>query len=161
MSDRTTRISRQISAPAAVVYRALLDPESVKAWKFPAGMSIQVHEFDPREGGRFRVSLTYHDASAIGKTSDATDTYHGHFEQLVDASRVVEVLEFETDDPLSAGAMKITYVLTERDGGTHLVATHENVPSRIRLEDNALGWSMALEKLASLAEATCEQGGGS
>src|SRR3954468_6052374 len=103
MSERSTRIARQLPAPPAVVYRALLDAESVKAWKFPAGMSIQVHEFDAREGGRFRVSLTYHDASTVGKTSGNTDTYHGHFEQLVDARRVVEVLEFETTDPSSAG----------------------------------------------------------
>lgn len=158
MIERTTRISRQLSAPAAVVYRALLDAESVKAWKFPAGMFIQVHEFDPREGGRFRVSLTYQDASAVGKTLGNTDTYHGHFEQLVEGRKVMEVLEFETTDPASAGEMRITYELIERNGGTWLVATHENVPPRVRLEDNELGWSMALQQLAALVEAKCKEG---
>jgi uncharacterized protein YndB with AHSA1/START domain len=152
MIERTTRIARQLPAPPAVVYRALLDAESVKAWKFPAGMSIQVHEFDAREGGRFRVSLTYHDTSAVGKSSDNTDTYHGHFEQLVDARKVVEVLAFEAADPSSAGEMRITYALSERDGGTYLVATHENVPAGVRLEDNELGWSMALQQLAAFVE---------
>jgi uncharacterized protein YndB with AHSA1/START domain len=156
MSQRTTRIARQLPAPPAVVYRALLDAESVKAWKFPAGMSIRVHEFDPREGGRFRVSLTYHDTSAVGKTLDNTDTYHGHFEHLVDARTVVEVLEFETSDPSSAGEMRITYDLAERDGGTYLIATHENVPVRVRLEDNELGWSMALQQLAAFVGAGCK-----
>jgi uncharacterized protein YndB with AHSA1/START domain len=158
MSERTTTIARQLFAPPAVVYRALLDAEAVKAWKFPAGMSIQIHEFDPRERGRFRVSLTYHDASAVGKSQDNTDTYHGHFEQLVDARRVVEILEFETTDPASAGEMRITYTLTERDGGTYLVASHENVPARVRLEDNELGWSMALQQLAAFVEAAGRQG---
>lgn len=152
MSTRTTRISRHLSAPPAVVYRALIDAESVKAWRFPDGMSIQVHEFHPRKGGRFRVSLTYHDASAAGKTLGSTDTYHGHFEQLVDGRKVVEVLEFETSDPSSGGEMRITYDLVERDGGTDLVATHENIPPSVRLEDNELGWAMALQKLAALVE---------
>jgi len=160
MSKRITRIARQLPAPPAVVYRALLDAESVKAWKFPAGMSIEIQEFDAREGGRFRVSLTYHDTSAVGKTSDNTDTYHGRFEQLVDARKVVEVLEFDTSDPSSAGEMRITYTLTDQDGGTYLVATHENVPARVRLEDNELGWSMALQQLAALVAIGCKQGGG-
>lgn len=152
--DRTTRITRQLPAPPAVVYRALTDAEVVKAWKFPAGMSIQIHEFEPREGGRFRVSLTYHDTSAVGKTSDHTDTYHGHFAQLVEGRKVVEVLEFETADPAAAGEMRITYDLVERDGGTQLTATHENVPLRVRLEDNELGWSMALQQLAAFVAST-------
>lgn len=150
MSTRTTRISCHLSAPPSVVYRALIDPDSVKAWRFPDGMSIQVHEFHARVGGRFRVSLTYHDTSAVGKTLSNTDTYHGHFEQLVDGVKVVEVLEFETGDPSLAGEMRITYDLVARDGGTHLVATHENLPPGVGLEDNGLGWSMALQKLAAL-----------
>jgi uncharacterized protein YndB with AHSA1/START domain len=157
---RTTRITRRFSAPAAVVYRALLDVDCVKRWKFPAGMSIHVHEFEPREGGRFRVSLTYHDSSAAGKTVNNTDTYCGHFEQLVAARQVVEVLEFETANPSFAGQMRITYALTEQDGHACLVATHENVPAGVPLEDNELGWSMALERLAALVEAECGPPGG-
>jgi uncharacterized protein YndB with AHSA1/START domain len=140
------------------VFRALVDAESIKAWRFPVGMSIQVHEFEPREGGRFRISLTYDDASAVGKTSRNTDTYHGHFEQLVEGRKVVEVLEFETSDPSLAGEMRITYDLAERDGGTTLVATHENVPPGVRLEDNESGWSMALKNLAGLVESDARRG---
>jgi uncharacterized protein YndB with AHSA1/START domain len=146
-------MTRHFPVPASVVYRALLDAEAVKAWKFPPGMAIEVHEFDAREGGRFRVSLTYLDAGAAGKSSGNTDTYHGHFAQLVDGARVVEVLEFETSDPSSAGEMRITYELRERHGGTALVATHENVPPGVRLEDNELGWAMALGQLAAFLEA--------
>src|SRR2546426_5810830 len=36
-------------------YRALLDPAAIARWRVPAGMSSHVHEFDAREGGRFRV----------------------------------------------------------------------------------------------------------
>ena len=47
----TTRISRHMNAPRAVVYRALLDAHAIATWKVPIGMTCQVHEFDAREGG--------------------------------------------------------------------------------------------------------------
>lgn len=156
MDERTTRLTRKICAPPAVVYRALIDPECVKRWKFPAGMDIQIHKFEAREGGLFRVSLSYRNSSLVGKTAANTDTYHGHFEKLVEGRQVIEVLEFDTSEPSMSGAMRITYTLTETDGGTLLLATHESVPAGVRLEDNRQGWSMAIEQLAALAESKQE-----
>lgn len=46
-------------ASPASVYRALIDAEAVARWKVPTGMTCQVHTFDGREGGTFRISLTY------------------------------------------------------------------------------------------------------
>ena len=40
----------------------------------PDGMTSQVHEFDAREGGAFRISLTYDTPTGIGKTTAHTDT---------------------------------------------------------------------------------------
>ena len=53
------RVSRHVKAPRSAVYRALLDADAIARWRVPDGMTSQVHEFDPREGGAFRVSLTY------------------------------------------------------------------------------------------------------
>ena len=39
------------------------------------------------------------DAPRAGKMSAHTDTYRGRFVQLVPDTRIVEVIEFETDDP--------------------------------------------------------------
>jgi len=49
----------------------------------PSGMTSQVHEFEAREGGSFRISLTHDAATGTGKTTAHTDTYHGHFVKLV------------------------------------------------------------------------------
>jgi uncharacterized protein YndB with AHSA1/START domain len=153
MDARTTQLTRRMLAPPHRVFEALLDARAVPAWKVPTGMRCRVHLFEPREGGRFRVSLTYEDPEPAGKTSAHTDTYAGHFERIVEAVRVVEVLAFETSDPAIAGEMRITYELVERDGGTDLTATHEQVPPGIALQDNHLGWSIALDRLAALVEA--------
>ncbi len=74
-TGRTDRASRVIAAPAANIYRALLDPQAVAAWRPPEGMTAEVHSFDAREGGGFRMAFIYRaaDHSAPGKTTDDAD----------------------------------------------------------------------------------------
>jgi uncharacterized protein YndB with AHSA1/START domain len=149
----TTRISRHVNAPRASVYRALLDARAVQTWMVPDGMTSHVHAFDPREGGSFRISLTYDAPTGTGKTTARTDTHHGRFVKLVPNELVVQVVEFETEDPALRGEMTITYTLTEADGGTDIHAVHEGLPSSVSAADNELGWQMSLGKLAALVEA--------
>ncbi len=54
-------------------------------------MRGRVHTFEPREGGKFRMSLIYQNPEdpQRGKTSEDTDTFQGRF---------VELAPFETHD---------------------------------------------------------------
>jgi uncharacterized protein YndB with AHSA1/START domain len=149
----STRITRHVNAPRAHVYRALLDPLAVATWMVPSGMTSHVHEFDARVGGSFRISLTYDAATATGKTTAQTDTYHGHFVKLVPNEEVVEVMEFETADPALRGEMTVTFMLTPADGATDVLAVHDNLPPGLSPVDNETGWRMALDKLAAFVEA--------
>lgn len=148
----STRLSQHVSAPRAAVYRALLDADAIAGWRVPDGMRSEVHEFDPREGGSFRVSLTYDSPDRSGKSAAHTDTYHGHFRRLVPDEQVVEVLEFETDDPALGGTMTMTTTLTDADGGTDVLVVHEGIPDAIPAEDNETGTRIALAKLARFVE---------
>jgi uncharacterized protein YndB with AHSA1/START domain len=149
----STRVRRRVNAPRASVYRALLDARAVATWKVPTGMTSQVHAFDAREGGSFRISLTYDEPTGTGKTTAHTDTYHGHFVKLVTNEQVVEVVEFETADPALSGEMTITITLADADGGTDVLAVHDGLPSGVPTADNEAGWREALAKLAALVEA--------
>jgi uncharacterized protein YndB with AHSA1/START domain len=113
-------------------------------------MTCTVHEFEGREGGRLRVSLTYDEPDRAGKTTAHTDTYTGRFTQLVPDRLVVEEDQFETDDPSMAGVMTITISLEEAGGGTDLTAVHDGLPSGVTLEDNVTGWNESLDRLAGL-----------
>jgi uncharacterized protein YndB with AHSA1/START domain len=148
----STRISRHLRAPRPVVYRVLLDPGAVARWRVPAGMTSRVHWLDAREGGTFRVSLTYDAADRSGKTAAGTDTYRGRFVKLVADELIVEALAFETDDPMMKGEMTITVTLADADGGTDLHAVHDGLPPGVSATDNETGWRMALDKLAALVE---------
>jgi uncharacterized protein YndB with AHSA1/START domain len=150
---RSTRITRHINALRASVYRALLNADAVARWMVPTGMSSHVHAFDPREGGTFRISLTYDAPTRTGKTTAQTDTYHGRFVTLVPNEQVVEVVEFETENPALQGEMTITMTLTDVDGGTEIAAVHDRLPPGLSSADNEVGWQSSLAKLAALVEA--------
>ena len=148
----STRVSRFINAPREMVYRALLDPRAIAEWRVPDGMTCHVHEFDAREGGFIRVSLSYLEPTERGKTTSHTDTYHGRFTRLVPNEQVIEVDEFETDDPALRGEMTMTMMLSDAGGGTELVAVHDGLPRGVSMADNETGWRMALDRLAALVE---------
>jgi uncharacterized protein YndB with AHSA1/START domain len=150
MTDTTLAI--HVHAPRARVYAALLDAGAVSTWMVPDGMTSHVHEFDAREGGAFRISLTYDAPNGTGKTTAHTDTFRGRFVELVPNARVVEVVAFETADPTLQGEMTITYPLTAAAGGTALHAVHADLPPGLSAADNETGWRMSLAKLAALVE---------
>src|SRR5205809_3196077 len=140
-------------APRSAVYRALLDARAVAKWRVPTGMSGHVHAFDAREGGSFRISLTYDAPTGTGKTTAHTDKFHGRFVKLVTNAQVVEVVEFETTDPALRGEMTITITLADADGGTDLLAVHDGLPPGLSTVDNEAGWRSSLAKLAAFVEA--------
>jgi uncharacterized protein YndB with AHSA1/START domain len=142
-----------VRAPRGAVYAALLDPRATETWRVPDDMTARVAEWEPVEGGGFRVSLTYRAEDRTGKSDGATDTYSGHFVRLVPDEQVVERIEFETDDPDLRGAMTLTWTLREVEAGTVIELLHEGLPDAVPPDDNATGTRMSLAKLAAYVEA--------
>lgn len=150
---RSTRVHQHVNASRSRVYRLLLDRGAIARWKVPDGMTAEIHELEPREGGRIRVSLTYDQPTGTGKTTTHTDTYHGEFIRLAPNELVVEVDRFETTDPTLGGDMTSTIMLSDAaDGGTEVIGVHEGIPPGVSLADNETGWRLALARLATLAE---------
>jgi uncharacterized protein YndB with AHSA1/START domain len=150
----STRVSQHVRAPRPAVYRALLHADAIAKWRVPDNMHSEVHEFDPREGGYFRVSLTYDSPHEAGKSSAHTDTYYGYFLRLVPNEQVVEEFQFESDDQaLAAAKMTMTTTLTDAGEGTDVQIQHDGLPDSIPKADNETGTRMALAKLARLVEA--------
>jgi uncharacterized protein YndB with AHSA1/START domain len=150
----STQVSKIIKAPRKAVYQACLDPDALAWWRVPDNMKGHVHVFDAREGGTYRMSLTYQDPkhSPGGKTSEDTDTFQGRFVELVPYEKIVEVIRFESRDPRFAGEMKITTSFTDTDEGTEVTVLCQGIPAGIRPEDNEIGTKQSLQKLAALIE---------
>jgi uncharacterized protein YndB with AHSA1/START domain len=131
-----------------------MDPEALVSWLPPKGMRARIDAFDPREGGTYRMVLTYEqpDHSAPGKASEHADIVRGRFLELVPGERIVQQVEFESEDPAFAGAMKMTWTLTAIPGATEVAISCENVPEGIRKEDHEMGLKSTLENLAAFTE---------
>lgn len=152
MDTYTTQTSRLINAPRMKVYNAIIDPETIPQWKVPDGMSLQIHHYDAKEGGKYRISLIYDDIKIPGKTNRNVDTYSGEFIKLVPNELIIQSDVFESDDSSLRTSMISTYKLSDFGSDTLLECTHEHVPKTVSVQDNKLAWEMVLEKIAKLVE---------
>jgi uncharacterized protein YndB with AHSA1/START domain len=151
---RTDSASRVIMASPRTIYRAFVDPDALVSWLPPKGMKGHVYAFDAQEGGTYRISLTYlePDHSAPGKTSEHADVVQGRFLELIPDERIVQRVEFESEDPAFEGAMTMTWTLVAIPGGTEVRIVCENVPEGIRQDDHDAGLRSTLANLAAFTE---------
>ncbi len=116
-------------------------------------MTGTFERFDPRPGGSYRLVLTYADASrAAGKTTADSDIVDVRYVDIVSDVRVVQAVDFVSDDPAFAGTMTMTWEVTTVDGGTRVDITADNVPDGISAEDHATGLAASLANLAEYVE---------
>lgn len=153
-TNRIDTASRLVKAPAGKIFQAFLDPAAIATWRPPEGMKCRIYDFDPREGGSYRMAFGYKDSHhrVQGKTSEHEDVFTGRFLELVSDKRMVELVAFESDNPDFAGQMKLTTTLTPVDGGTKVTVIAENVPAGIKPEDHYEGMASTLANLAKFVE---------
>ena len=97
--------------------------------------------------------LTYADASgAPGKATADSDIVEARFVELVPGARVVQAVDFVSDDPAYAGTMTMTWAVSAVDGGTRVDFTADDVPDGISAEDHAAGLASSLANLAAYLE---------
>jgi uncharacterized protein YndB with AHSA1/START domain len=145
------RLQRTIPAAPAQVYRAWLEPDLMRRWLSPAGFEVTRAEVQEHVGGRYRIWQA------------STDGRVGGFEceilELCPAERIVFHWGFVGPDR-SAGPRYdslLTVSFEDAPGGeTTLTLVHEQLDALHAAmpdvaDSVAIGWSMALEKLASAA----------
>lgn len=152
--SRTDRASLLIHANRDQVFAALTSPEALVQWLPPKGMRGRFQRFDMRDGGSYRLVLTYDDASgAPGKTSADSDVSEVRIVRLVPGEGVVQEVGFESDDPAFKGTMQMEWSLRGGSEGTTVEFEARDVPKGIRARDHAEGLTSSLSNLAAYLEA--------
>lgn len=150
---RTDEVSLLIDASPARVFAALSTADSVAKWLPPTGMTARVEHFDARTDGTYRLVLTYQDAmGAPGKSSADEDVVEGRFIEVTPGVRLVQEVEFESDDPQYAGVMRMTWEVKANGAGSEVTFRAEDVPEGISAEDHIEGLTSSLRNLAALVE---------
>ena len=150
---RTDQASLLIHVQRDAVFTALTSRDALLAWLPPKGMQGRFERFDMRSGGGYRLVLTYDDAAgAPGKSSADSDVSEVRISQVDPGERVVQEIEFETDDPALQGTMLMEWRLRSVDEGTIVEIVARNVPEGIRARDHAEGITSSLANLSAYLE---------
>lgn len=151
--SRTDRASLLIHTGRDEVFAALTDREALLAWLPPAGMRGRFERFDMREGGSYRLVLTYDDASdAPGKTTADADVSEVRVARIAPGELIVQEVDFESDDPAFQGTMRMEWRVSTVEEGTEVELTARNVPSGVRARDHAAGLTSSLANLSAHLE---------
>lgn len=148
---RTDTASRLIETSPERIYEALTDRTALETWLPPAGMSGRFLAYDLREGGGYRLELTYlavSDAAAAKSTADS-DIVEVRFVELVPNRRMVQAVDFESDDPAFSGTMTMTWRIDPAIEGARVTIVAENVPPGIKADDHVDGMTSSLGQLAT------------
>ncbi|HET7193669.1 MAG TPA: SRPBCC family protein [Nocardioides sp.] len=147
--SRTDRASRVVDGSPEDVYVALVDPDALSTWLPPAGMRAEFERHDARPGGGYRMILTYLDSvGSPGKSTSDSDVVEARYVELEPGVRVVQEVQFESDDPAYAGTMTMTWALERVENGTRVEFRAEGAPPGISAEDHEAGLASSLQNLA-------------
>ena len=153
MKTRVDRAFRLIRASPSAIYQAFASADALASWLPPKGMTGKVLAFDFREGGSYRMRLSYNDKEhAAGKTSEHSDEVVVRLLKIDANRRIEQAVTFVAQSPEFAGEMRIVWSFDEADEGSNVVVSCENVPIGIRPEDHQAGLTSTLENLATFTE---------
>jgi uncharacterized protein YndB with AHSA1/START domain len=142
--DRTTieriRSSTRITAPVETVWKAITTPAEIKRWFF--GVDT---ESDWTVGSQLVHRGEYEGKPYVAK---------GEILEFAPPKRLVHTHWSDVSGKPDAAEnyQIVAWDLAERDGGTELTITEENLPSEEAAKTSEAAWSVALRSLKELLE---------
>ncbi|MEP7014708.1 MAG: SRPBCC domain-containing protein [Verrucomicrobiota bacterium] len=132
-------VTRLIKAPRDRVYEAWTDPDQMKQWFGPE--SVQTNDFvaDVRVGGKYRWDLTNSEGEKM--------TALGEYREMQSGKKIVFTWKWDDDEVWENYTSVVTVELSDRDGGTEVRLTHEQLPSEQSRDGHTEGWTSLLNKL--------------
>lgn len=126
----------------------------MERWLPPDTMTGRMLHFDFREGGSYRMRLTYTGSQQRrGKTSEDADEVEVRLITLEDGKTIEQEVIFASQDPAFSGTMRMIWTFQPDGQGTLVTVRAEGVPEGIRPEDHQAGLNSSLENLAEFVQA--------
>jgi uncharacterized protein YndB with AHSA1/START domain len=142
MSTETStslRLSRVIEADRETVFKAWTEPEQIKRWCCPEGLTVADSQVDLTVGGRYRLRMK----SPEGGVHTAVGVYR----EIEPPRRLVYTWDWEEG---SMGETLVTVELNDLGESTEVVLTHELFPTAELKADHETGWTSCLNRLETL-----------
>ena len=137
------RLSRQIKAPRAAVFRAFTDPAALVEWFAPEGMSVGDLKVDLRPGGAY--SLVFQQADG------GSHKLSGFYREISPPGRLVMTWVWGQGEMAGVETL-VTIDLAEAGAETELNLTHEQLPSQNSRDHHGKGWTSMFNRLDRFVE---------
>ena len=132
-------IKRIIHAPRNRVYAAWTDPAQLREWFGPEGVQTEDLIADARVGGEFCWDLINSEGEKM--------TCRGKYRELQPNKKIVVTWRWQDDEDWEERESVVTVELSDRDGGTEVRLSHEQLPNEQSRDGHTRGWNSALDKL--------------
>lgn len=159
MNSARLQIERFLPATPARVFAAFTEPRHLMAWwGVTAEHEATLAEVDLRVGGAYRLG--------VRAPTGAEFVVGGVFVEITPPQRLSYTWAWEHEVPSSGDAAErgdgptsntsvVTLEFEQRDGGTHLVLTHERLADQTSADGHRDGWNGSLECLAEYLQRSC------
>ena len=141
MGELFLQQTRVLPAPRERVFAALSEPGELSRWWGPDGFTIPEVDFDPREGGAYRIAMQPPEGEVFHLT--------GAFRDVVPPARLA--FTFLWDPPTTDDRETLAELdLSDRDGSTEVRFRQGPFATEERRELHDGGWSQSFAKLERL-----------
>ncbi len=145
MDRKQLTITRVLNAPIEKVWDAWTNPESLKQWKSPEGMTVPEVTIDLVVGGTYRVVMEGHDNSY--PNYNGTTVVGGSYMEIEKPTKLVYTWLWE-GAPAETHTTTVTIQLKSLDKTkTELVLTHSGFADDNMKVEHDSGWMSTLKKL--------------
>lgn len=140
-SDLKLVITRVISAPCAMVFRAWTDPKQMVQWFSPEEIECRSVDADVKTGGAYRLHMVSEngDHVAVGK-----------YKEIVPNKRLQ--FTWEREDNVAMPVTMVTVDFEDLGKTTRLTLSHEGFETKEDTDDHNGGWTSAIEKFGRMME---------
>lgn len=123
--DREIVLVKLLDHPREKVFAAWMDPRALAEWYGPAGLGIETHEADIREGGRWRFDM-------VGLFEGRPQRFPNlmQFLEIVPNERIVA--DYGTPDPEDPDRFRVIVTFDEQSDGKTVLTLRQLHPSRER-----------------------------
>jgi uncharacterized protein YndB with AHSA1/START domain len=137
MSEFKAVIKHTYDASPDELYEAFTNPNILKEWYCPEGMSIPEVVAEARVGGQHRVVM---------QAPDGTQHIaNGEYKELIPAKKLVYTWKWENPEMNNEALITVEFI--PKGAQTEVVMTHDGLPNQKEVDMHSHGWNSCLVKL--------------
>lgn len=135
-------LNRNLNASMQEVYNAWTNIDALTTWFAPAKeMKTVVHKLELHIGGGYKIEMI--------ETDGTTHVIHGEYVELNPFDQIAFTWEWESDEQKVNSL--VTIGLSENNGTTNMVLTHDKLASQESVDLHTEGWVGCLAQLEAFA----------